>query len=1028
MSIDVSPDGETLVFDLLGDLYQLPIDGGTAVPLTSGTAWDRAPQFSSDGTQLYFVSDREGYKNLWQLTLVDRSLRQITQSETDILGGPNWSHDGSELLAGVAAPYESFSGEVVLNRIDPMDGTMTPVIAPVGPWLDPIEFAPRRQRTDVYSGVESTDGKVYYSERRRVGSSGRGAVRLYGFDQNSQANSTITLADATYSEFKPQLSNDDRLLAYFRQYDDRRTELRILDLKSGQDDLLVVLAYANDAAYSQSDDSRPNYAFTPDDRALVFWHAGKIRRVGLEDAVMEVIPFRVEVEREVVAQVRPNVQTVSESGEASAIRWPSLSSDGQTMVFIAIGYVWVMDMPTGNIRRLTTSDDFEFMPAISPDGQSVAYISFKQSGADYGPGRLMIADIDSKKSREVLSAPNVMYLLPRWSPDGSKIALIGEIDEADGSNAAFGWTLSAKGEFHEVAKAPPTHHKLSDHVYARGVGFDLTGEKLLFSYGRSLSKTILESADLNGGRSRVLAVGAPDVAGISPAPDLKTLVLTRRGGSVWTIPFDVGEEPVDVSTLGLNAYRISEYGGYYVDWNAHGQFTFGFAQNVYRYRLNDRELHSFPISVPFAKPMAVRPIVFKGARLVTVSGDHGAGPVIDSGTVVVDGARIAAVGPASTVPIPANAWVIDTSGKTILPGLLDTHYHRIGGGRSFSALVLPNPNYSDESAIAFGVTSAWEPAGPADDGAPALVDLQATGRIAGPRWSHSAIGGVGYPYEFLTSYDAALAAVEEHRELGVAVLKEYTAPRRDQRQWLSAAAHANGLGIVSHLQSLDGMLTRIVDGYTGGDHPHVPVPFYKDVNELLRQSGYIWTPNVLIANGTTGNANVRRRYCEAVFQVQKERFLGSTQTSSDTETKINCIDDNDSTTGFEAHRKSRVAKQVSRAASSGVRIGVSAHNFWGSNLHREMWLLWKGGMPIEDVLRATTMTNAEKLGLQEEIGSLEVGKIADFLILDENPLDDILNTLSLKYTVQGGVVYDSATAERLDVSSLARDTGEHTIH
>jgi hypothetical protein len=265
----------------------------------------------------------------------------------------------------------------------------------------------------------------------------------------------------------------------------------------------------------------------------------------------------------------------------------------------------------------------------------------------------------------------------------------------------------------------------------------------------------------------------------------------------------------------------------------------------------------------------------------------------------------------------------------------------------------------------------------------------------------------------LTSYIAALAAVDQHRELGVAVLKEANTPTRQQRQWLSAAAHARGLGIVSHIIGLDGMMTRIVDGYTGGEHPYIPVPFYKDVRELFRQTGFIWTPNIVITSGTFGTGKDRRSYfCDAL-----ERNI-QTNHSAKSIDSICRPDRGRPTVPYEVHRVSRVVKQSAFAARSGVHIGVSAHSMPGSTLHLEMWYLWKGGMPIEDVLRATTIGNAEKLGLQDEIGSLERGKIADFLVLDANPLDDILNTLSLKYTVQGGVVYDSDTALPADLNRV----------
>lgn len=1016
MNVDASADGTTLVFDLLGDLYSMPIDGGDAIPLTSGIAWDQAPRFSPDGTQIYFVSDREGYKNLWQLSLGDNSLEQVTFSDSDILGGPNWSQDGSRLLAGVAVAAEP-NYEIILHAVHPISGAMTRIANADGPLYEAGRRV--RRRNTIYSGAESAGGYVYYSEALYLGEdANRKVVRLFVFDAKSQTHTPITPADANYSDFKPQLSHDGQRLAYYRQYTDRRTELRIRNRTTGEDAALVELADADDAEYTQSDDARPNYAFTPDDDSVIFWHGGKIRRVNLVDGSMQTIPFRVSVQREVATRVKPTVQRFDEPGNAATIRWPSLSRDGKTLVFAAVGYVWVMDTRTGDVRRLSDSDDFEYMPAISPDGSSVAYVSFSSSDDGYGFGRLMVASLAGGQPTELLAQVNEDFLLPKWSADGSKIAVIREGDRRTGTKAVFGWTPAASGIFNEVASAAVFSTFANLFVYARSVGFDAAGRKLLFSYPRSRTETVLVAADLEAGTLLTLAVGTSEVGGITPAPDLKHLVLTRRDKSVWLIPFEADEETTTVSSLAPDARRVSENGGYYVDWNDPDHLTFGFGKTVYRNSLQDAELQTLRVEVPVAKPEVTQVTAFTGARLITMSGDVGAGSVIESGTVLMDGTRIVALGPVGEVAVPAEALVIDATGKTIMPGLLDTHYHKL----KFSALALPGFNFSDSTAISFGVTSAWSPGSQMDDGAPAIADLQIAGRVVGPRWSHAAQGAVGYPYQFLTSYANALAAAERGRDLGVFVLKEYNAPTREQRQWLSAAARESGLGIVSHLQSFEGTMTRIVDGYTGGDHPYFPVPFYKDVFELLRQTGFIWTPNLMITPGTTGaQADRARFYCNAAIQKQNKRA------SDRTEVHFTCDpDDHQSpSVNYDAHRISHVAEYVALAANKGVRIGVSAHNAPGSELHREMWFLWKGGMPIEDVLRAATVVSAEKLGLQEEIGSLEVGKMADFIVLDDNPLDDILNTLSLKYTVQGGIVYDSATAKRLDLTSIANaDTAQ----
>ncbi len=99
MSVDVSPDGMHIVFDLMGDLYQLPISGGEAKSLTSGHAWDMQPRFSPDGKSIAFTSDRAGGDNIWTLNLEDGSTQQITYETFRLLNNPSWSPDGHYIAA-----------------------------------------------------------------------------------------------------------------------------------------------------------------------------------------------------------------------------------------------------------------------------------------------------------------------------------------------------------------------------------------------------------------------------------------------------------------------------------------------------------------------------------------------------------------------------------------------------------------------------------------------------------------------------------------------------------------------------------------------------------------------------------------------------------------------------------------------------------------------------------------------------------------------------------------------------------------
>ena len=99
MSLDVSPDGRTIVFDLLGDLYTLPIAGGTATRLTDGPTWDSHPRFSPDGKRIAFISDRTGAENLWIADADGKNPRAVTRGDRAWYVAPAWTPDGSAIIA-----------------------------------------------------------------------------------------------------------------------------------------------------------------------------------------------------------------------------------------------------------------------------------------------------------------------------------------------------------------------------------------------------------------------------------------------------------------------------------------------------------------------------------------------------------------------------------------------------------------------------------------------------------------------------------------------------------------------------------------------------------------------------------------------------------------------------------------------------------------------------------------------------------------------------------------------------------------
>lgn len=1020
ISVDVSPDGETLVFDLLGDLYLLDAHGGEAIALTRGPAWDRAPIFSQVGHRVFFVSDREGYENLWQINLTDRTLEQITHFTHHARGLPNRTPDG-DVIFGVGFGERGL--ETVLNAIDPADGSARQVAAPSGAWFDYDTFRQNRARQIRYSGVQQPNGSIYFAEGR-FNPLGRPEVRLYRHDPGAEEVTALTAEGAAHSDYLPQISHTGRMLAFFRQHPDRTTQIWLRDLDDDSERMLVELGETDDASITASQETRPNYAFTPDDRFLVLSHDGGLVRVDIETGTIADIPFQVTVALEVARRAEPPPQRLDVTTiRPNTIRWPDFAPGSDELIYAAMGYLWLENLAGGQTRKLTGDRELVYMPALSPDGSKIAYVAFEQRESGYGEGSLKLFDLESGHSVDLLIETDAHFLIPRWSQDGARIAAIREVRTAEGLVAHYGWTDILEPRFNIVDEAPSSQTYLAATVFSRFVGFDEDGRRLLFSDRVSQDETRLVAVHLDDGLQTVLATGLDGVWGIVPSPDLSRLAFVRSDETVWILPLGESDQPVRFTADDSAARRISPIAGYYPDWISNHELSFGYGRTVYRYSIDEQRLTSVQPGASVGREMNSSPIAFRGARIVTMVA-AGQGPqIIESGTIMMEDGRISAIGPKAEIPIPAAAVSIDVTGRTIIPGLIESHYHRIGGSggiAGLSAFKLPNQYFVDESALGYGVTTAWEPGGVPNDAAPSVTDLQAAGRIAGPRWSYAASGGVGYPVEYLNSFAAAQAAVQRHKALGVTVLKEYLTPTRQQQHWLAEAARAENLGIIAHIDNFDGMMTRIIDGYSGGEHAYIPAPFYRDVAELMRQTGFVWTPNIDISVGIIGATRTLGYFWNEVLRDDPEagRKLESLATGS--RFLPERLQLREFEVPLETHRISWVARQAAEAAKHGIRVAMSAHGMPGARLHSEMWYLWRGGADALDVLRAATMVNAEKLGLQNEVGSLEAGKIADFLILEDNPLDDVLDTLSIEYTIQGGVIYDADNAERITAESLQR--------
>ncbi len=375
--------------------------------------------------------------------------------------------------------------------------------------------------------------------------------------------------------------------------------------------------------------------------------------------------------------------------------------------------------------------------------------------------------------------------------------------------------------------------------------------------------------------------------------------------------------------------------------------------------------------------------------------------VLRNADIVVTGNRITSVGPTGRVPVPEGARVFEVRGKTIVPGLIDTHAHWFEIRRG----IMDTENWSFLANLAYGVTAGLDVQTATNDMF-AYQDLVDTGEILGPR-PYSTGPGIfsDNKFETLDEVKSVLKKYKEHYRTGN--LKSYIVGNRKQRQLVVQASYElemmptteGGLDL-----KLD--LTHVLDGFSGNEHSLPIVPLFRDVVELMARSGIGYTPTLLVAYGGPFAENDFYTREEVHDDAKLRRFMPHI-----------IIDGKSRRVGWfreDEHVYPKTAAQAAKIVRAGGRVGVGGHGqLQGLGYHWEMWALASGGMTSMEVLRAATLHGAEMMGYSQDLGSVEPGKMADLVILDRDPLADIRNTNTVRYVMKNGELFEGDTLDQI---------------
>jgi Tol biopolymer transport system component len=987
MSLSVSPDGRTVMFDLLGDIYAVPVTGGKATRILGGNSMDVHPTFSPDGRRIAFVSDRSGSDQLWVANADGSDPVRQSRLESGSMSFPVWTPDG-EYILGAQNLYHLAGGE----------GVRVPFGAGV------TSFSP--------------DGNRAYTSNRT------GQITV--FDRRT-GRSHVVVSNPS-GAMQVSVSPDGKKLAYFTRYD-ARTALMLRDIESGDEKVLRMDVQHDASQRAASLGVMPQPAWLPDASAILTTWDGKIWKVDAATGKATMIPFSADVEM-YMGPLSRFQYPITDTFLVRQIRDAVPSPDVKRLAFTALDKLYLSDLAGGAPKRVTTAVNVvEHSPTWSPDGRSVVFATW----TDEAGGELYRVNADGSGLKKLTSTPLFFYR-PVYSPDGRRIVvaagpwvprrnfvdrLSGAMDEGP---LTLRWMNADGGPLHEIVDIGGVSF-MPDGAAAH---FGPDPDRVFFTAGGGL-----QSVRWDGSDRRTVYTGDPVVLSPTGAHGFAVNQATKR--------ISIFPAPTVGSAIALNARTdrplvptqvAIEVGAEFPGWSKDGKYLyFSLGRSFFLYDIEaamkargdslrvawSKRLAGDTLPVPGADTLPHRAaysparfdmkiamtgekprgsVALRGARIISMKGDE----VIERGDIVVTDNRIVAVGPSGSVTIPAGATSIDVAGKTIVPGWVDVHAH-----------TWPSPDVHKtqvpafHSNLAFGVTTMRDP----QTNTSAIItygDRLRVGDLLGPRFLGTGQGI--FSGEQINTLQRAREVVRRYAEFyETQTIKQYLAGNRRTRQLVVTATRENRITPTTEgAGDFKMAISEMLDGYAGHEHAYEIWPVYRDFALLSAASEITYTPTMLVAYGGPEGKYYLIGRENAYAEPRLSRFTFQPDLNNRTRRGIWVPEDDWIFKG--------VAGAAAKIVAHGGAVGVGAHHeVQGIGTPWDLLLISSGGMPAHDVLRVGTIFGARSIGLDRDLGSIETGKLADLIVFDGNPLADLRTILKPRYVMRNGFLFESETLD-----------------
>ncbi|HEY8930542.1 MAG TPA: amidohydrolase, partial [Mucilaginibacter sp.] len=551
MNLDVSPDGKTIVFDLLGDIYSIPIAGGKATLIAGGKAWEVQPRFSPDGKLISYTSDKEGGDNIWIMNADGSGKHSITKENFRLLNNASWAPDGQYLVA-----RKHFTGTRSLGA-----GEM---------WLyhktggEGIQLTKRKNdQQDAGEPVISPDGKyVYWSEDVTPGpyfqynkdpNKGIYAIRRL----NRETGDIEEITGGAGGACRPQLSPDGKLLAFVKRVR-LKSVLFLHNLATGEEwPVYDGLSHDQQETWAIFG-VYPNFSWLPNSSNIVFYAKGKIWNLDINTLNATQIPFEVTSTQSITEALHFQQKVFQDEFPAKMIRQLTTSPDGKMVAFNAAGYIYTKALPDGKPIRITSTADFEYEPSFSPDGKSLVYVDWtdelKASINRIDLTTCLVTRLTSEKG---------YYYSPKFSNKGDKIVF----RKGEG-NGTSGYTFGKNPGIYVMPATGGTPKMIIDNgIYPQ---FSANDARIYYqSYGKD--KKLYKVMDTTGANQQTL-YSSKYATQFNPSPDGKWMAFTELFNCYITPMIYTGSvQELSASNRAIPINKLTRDAGTYIHWSKDSQ-------------------------------------------------------------------------------------------------------------------------------------------------------------------------------------------------------------------------------------------------------------------------------------------------------------------------------------------------------------------------------------------------------------------------------------------------------------------------